>query len=281
MHPVAFIRQAGAYCVTVTQGPLVVGDAIAEQVRKYRLQRGWSVRQLAEECAKHGAPQLTTASLGNIERGQDANAKRGRREVTAEELLILAVVLRTPPVLLLCPIDRVIEMEVIPGDRLPPWLVAKWVSGLSAYPAVSEEAEREWKRDTEHLYRLQAHDYAVDLYLETRSHAQAYREAAKDASDRGEADEAEAYQRALRSLDEGALASSKRIVKIRRTIRRSGLPLPDLPPELSSLDKRSQLSSPEEVWIEDDAELTELRRLGAPSSDDGKHFLVTEQKEAT
>lgn len=62
---------------------------IADNLRRLRLQRGWSVRRLADECAKRGASQLTEASLGNIERGQDPDAKRKPRDLSAGELVIL------------------------------------------------------------------------------------------------------------------------------------------------------------------------------------------------
>jgi transcriptional regulator with XRE-family HTH domain len=74
-----------------------VSDRVARRVRALRQQRGWSVRQLADECAKHDAPQLTVASLGNIERGQDADAKRRAREVTVDELYALAAVFGVAP----------------------------------------------------------------------------------------------------------------------------------------------------------------------------------------
>lgn len=66
-----------------------LSDAIASQIRRYRLAKNWSVRQLAEECARLGAPQLTASSLTNIERGQDENAKRPGRRVLVEELDVI------------------------------------------------------------------------------------------------------------------------------------------------------------------------------------------------
>lgn len=82
-----------------------IDDVIAAQVRRYRLLKGWSVKRLAEECDQLGAPQLTVSSLGNIERGQDPEAKRSPRRVGAAELAVLAAALDVPPLALFVPLD--------------------------------------------------------------------------------------------------------------------------------------------------------------------------------
>ena len=70
---------------------------------------------MATECAKAGAPQLTTASLGNIERGQDPSAKRKAREVTAAELFLFADLFDTT-------IETLVGRAACPGcnDAPPP-----------------------------------------------------------------------------------------------------------------------------------------------------------------
>lgn len=80
-----------------------IGDSVAEQVRRHRLLAGLTVRQLAQECARLGAPELTPASLTNIERPHGDGAQRGRRKVTAAEIVILAEALQVSPVALLKP----------------------------------------------------------------------------------------------------------------------------------------------------------------------------------
>src|SRR5690348_16284688 len=105
-----------------------VAQAIATQIRAYRIKRGWSVRQLAEECAKHGAPQLTEASLGNIERGQDPDAKRKPREVTVEELLTLAYVLNAKPAALIFRPD-VSLVQVTADVTAHPSVAWEWLVG--------------------------------------------------------------------------------------------------------------------------------------------------------
>lgn len=112
----------------MTQPP-TVGDVIAERVRKYRTERGWSVRRLSDECAKRGAPQLTAASLGNIERGTVPTAKRKRRDVTVEELIVLAYVLDVPPATLTLPIGTAESVEICPGVVVTPTTAFRWMMG--------------------------------------------------------------------------------------------------------------------------------------------------------
>ncbi|MDA8370293.1 MAG: helix-turn-helix transcriptional regulator [Nocardiopsaceae bacterium] len=115
-----------------------VGEVLAARVRHYRKTHQLSVRELAERCAELGAPQLTAAALGNIERGQDPQAKRKAREVTREELFILSHALRVPAVLLMFPIGDDTEIEVLPGKAATPWEAAKWFTG---------EAQPSWFED--------------------------------------------------------------------------------------------------------------------------------------
>lgn len=134
-------------------------DVIAEQVRQYRLMKGWSVRQLADACAALGAPQLTTASLGNIERGQDPDAKRPPRRVGAAELAVLATALDVPPLALMVPANgsrlqitselAMTPMEAVdwftatrPPARLPTVGFQRAAAPLRLYATVSELREQ-------------------------------------------------------------------------------------------------------------------------------------------
>lgn len=116
----------------VKEDPPTVTQAVAAQIRAYRLRRGWSVRQLAEECAKQGAPQLTQASLENIERGQDPNAKRKPRGVTVDELLVLALALNARPADLLFDGDAA-RVQVTPRVTVHPFLAWSWLVGMSPH----------------------------------------------------------------------------------------------------------------------------------------------------
>ena len=109
--------------------PEKLGDVIAAQVRKFRRAQDMSIRELSERCSELGAPGLTAASLSNIERGQAENARRGRRQVTVDELLVLAYALSVPPVALLLPLGDADRVAVIPGVEVHPHLALKWING--------------------------------------------------------------------------------------------------------------------------------------------------------
>jgi transcriptional regulator with XRE-family HTH domain len=109
--------------------PQAIDDVIAAQVRQYRLMKGWSVRQLADECTALGAPQLTVASLGNIERGQDPDAKRPRRRVGVAELAVLASALDVPPLALIVPTDDS-RVEVTDHLSMTPLQAIDWFTGM-------------------------------------------------------------------------------------------------------------------------------------------------------
>lgn len=75
-----------------------MGDRVAGRIRFYRRARELTVQGLARECERLGMPELTEASLWNIERR--ATSPRKHRRVSVEELLLLARALRVPPLVL-------------------------------------------------------------------------------------------------------------------------------------------------------------------------------------
>jgi hypothetical protein len=67
-----------------------------------------------------------------------ANLENGRRDsIGIAEVLVLALALNVPPVLLLFPIGRASQVEVLPGKTTCPWSAAEWFSGEAGPPAVS------------------------------------------------------------------------------------------------------------------------------------------------
>ncbi len=66
---------------------------IAARVRARRRLIGLNRQQLAERCANAGTSRLTLAALTNIETGRPDSQGRRRREITVEELLVLAAAL--------------------------------------------------------------------------------------------------------------------------------------------------------------------------------------------
>jgi hypothetical protein len=72
---------------------------------------------------------MTASVIANIETGRRDAAGRRRRDVTADELLILAWVLGIPPDFLWLPLDGRDELEVTPAARLGALEAAGWAAG--------------------------------------------------------------------------------------------------------------------------------------------------------
>ncbi|MGW3374055.1 helix-turn-helix transcriptional regulator [Streptomyces hydrogenans] len=102
-------------------------DSVAERVKELRKRRGLTAQRLAELCAEAGAPELTAASLANIETGRKKDGRRTRM-ITVDEALALAYVLDAPISLFFLP-PRGQELEVTPKARMHPADVAAWFAG--------------------------------------------------------------------------------------------------------------------------------------------------------
>lgn len=96
-------------------------EIIGRRIKELRTARGWSGRQLAEECRKIGG-EISDNVIENIE------GKRRRRDVTVEELFVLAVALDAPPLRLLIP-DSDTEMAVTPDLSVDPMRLVMWMNG--------------------------------------------------------------------------------------------------------------------------------------------------------
>lgn len=94
---------------------------VGEAVRNHRKARGWSAQALADECAKVGMPMQRTA-ISKLENGS-------RESITVGELFVLARALSVPPLLLLCPVDHLETLEILPGYEAESWEAARWVIG--------------------------------------------------------------------------------------------------------------------------------------------------------
>jgi transcriptional regulator with XRE-family HTH domain len=181
----------------------LLGDVIADQVRRFRKKRDLSVRELALKCAEIApGTTLTQASLGNIERGQDPGAKRGRRDVSLGELLTIAAALRVPPVLLLCPLTSPTGVEVIPGMPQYPISIYEWLIGKAPMPglggASSDDGGAAYEAEfyenayplrlvTEHEATIAAAERALRHYVEVRTNLQPLRNDTAAAIERAKA----------------------------------------------------------------------------------------------
>jgi transcriptional regulator with XRE-family HTH domain len=102
-------------------------DLIARQVKHLRGRRGLTVKQLATRCQELGATELTTNVLTNVE--------VRRRDVSADELLILALALDVAPIHLITPPPGdSIGLAITPRVVADPETVGLWIRGNAALP---------------------------------------------------------------------------------------------------------------------------------------------------
>lgn len=110
----------------------IPSDLVAEQIRKHRERLNLTREDLAQECAKLGAPELTAAAIINIEVGRK-NPKTGRRrrEVSVDELLVLAYAMAVPPLELVFPLVGTAEVMSPPNWQggITPFLAWRWATG--------------------------------------------------------------------------------------------------------------------------------------------------------
>jgi len=100
-------------------------DLIATQLKQLRARRGLTVKELAARCRELGGSDLTANVLTNIE--------VRRRDVSADELLLLALALDVAPTHLLAPPPgSTTGLAVTPDVVATPEAAALWIRGDAA-----------------------------------------------------------------------------------------------------------------------------------------------------
>lgn len=122
----------------VEPAALTPSSVVAQRLKEARRRRGWTAKQLADQCAKAGATYLTAAVLANIESGRpDLNGKR-RRDITVDELLLMAFVLDVAPIYLMglpASTAGASAVEVTPNRSVgDPDELLRWLRGDQALP---------------------------------------------------------------------------------------------------------------------------------------------------
>jgi hypothetical protein len=103
----------------------------AAEVRRLRNAQGRSAQWVADRTAELGYP-ISRATIADIENGR-------RKWLTTTELVVLAWVLKVPPVLLLYPALPDGPVEIVPGVEKPSLEAVLWFSGELAYGHVGDE----------------------------------------------------------------------------------------------------------------------------------------------
>ena len=112
----------------------MLSDVVANEVARLRRAAGLTRDDLADLCAKRGLP-LTSSTIANIETGRRDAAGKRRREVTVDELVVLADALRVAPVLLVFPVGQEpVTSYVGESGSVDTWMAAQWFGGHAEHP---------------------------------------------------------------------------------------------------------------------------------------------------
>lgn len=132
-------------------------DVIGPRIRDLRQRRGLTRDELAKKCVDLGA-DISAAVLVNIETGRpDKTTGKRRRDITVDELLILALALDVPPARLLIPFDQAGDdrtwLQITETHDISSWGALFWLAGESERylpsdndeGSVSPERRRAWR----------------------------------------------------------------------------------------------------------------------------------------
>src|SRR5690606_33525703 len=102
---------------------LALSEAVAENVRRWRLARGLDQQGLADRLAElgWGADRTTVTRI-----------EKGTRKVTVDELGVLALAVNIPLPLLLLPVHDGTPVTLTPDgpmEPVNPWLLWDWMRG--------------------------------------------------------------------------------------------------------------------------------------------------------
>lgn len=130
---------------------LGASDLAGIRVRQARQRHNWTAKDLADRCAAAGAPQITPTVITNLE-----TRRRKTREITVDEVLVLAHILEVPPLQLIVPQDAGEELEVVPGLNLDALAATDWIAGVRIDDLGSSEpdADGPFARWQERLARM-------------------------------------------------------------------------------------------------------------------------------
>jgi transcriptional regulator with XRE-family HTH domain len=117
--------------MTHTDWSTAAVSRIGAKVKALRKAKGLTAEGLAQQVETMGYRPYTRAALVNLELGR-------KRSVDVSELLVLARVLGTPPMLLIYPGMSAGEVEVLPGQQASSWAAAEWFSGQAPYQATDD-----------------------------------------------------------------------------------------------------------------------------------------------
>jgi transcriptional regulator with XRE-family HTH domain len=173
-----------------------------------------------------------TAELGYpVPRSVIANLESGRRDsVAVAELLVLARALGVPPLTLVFPLGQEQEMEVLPRTVVPTWQAAKWFTGEESFPGSNEDVDESptaYFREQDRLFS-EWNRRRQDL---AKAIAEFVQHPGRPDLEHMEQGKVDYFEDQLRSAED-------EIRLYRASVRRHGVDLGALPPELAHVEQR-------------------------------------------
>jgi transcriptional regulator with XRE-family HTH domain len=108
-----------------------LSDLVAAHIQVARKRQRLTAQQLADKCTDIGASHLTAAVIANIETGRRDLSGLRRRDVSINELCIIAMALEMQPSDLLGPHDDYSIVEITPEVLATPSDIVEWMEGGS------------------------------------------------------------------------------------------------------------------------------------------------------
>ncbi|MER5473745.1 helix-turn-helix transcriptional regulator [Streptomyces sp. NPDC002685] len=193
-------------------------QGVAQQVRRYRLERGISVQKLADICTEEYGLPIKRSVLANFEGGR-------RPALSVVELLVLARILNVPPVQLLFPVGLEETTEVLPHKSVDTWAGLQWFTGEASHlPGDAPDAAPVEGAAAVRLFRR--HDRLVAEWSNNNRQLQKLFTAAPGSP---EANMVRLASQTLQSIGEA-------LKEVREQIRRQGLKPPQLQADLAYVD---------------------------------------------
>jgi transcriptional regulator with XRE-family HTH domain len=112
-------------------------DLAGRRIGEIRQKRGWTRKELADRCDRTGASDITATVITNLE-----TRRRASRQITIDELLVLAYVLEVPPLYLLAPADGTEKLQIARDLQKDSIEAGAWIADDAERPAAGVIPER-------------------------------------------------------------------------------------------------------------------------------------------
>jgi transcriptional regulator with XRE-family HTH domain len=182
-----------------------------------------TVQWLSDRTADYGH-RISRSRISDLERGSRGGA------LGVAELIVLAKALGVPPVVLVFALGRERTVELLPDTEVDTWAAAKWFTGEAPFPGSNEAVE-----DSPPAY-FRTQDRMIADWNQLRrevakARAQVVQHPGRPDLEHMAQGDVDYFEGRLRSVEE-------QIRLHRASVRRYGVDLGALPPELAHVEQR-------------------------------------------